>query len=95
VRLSVRPDCTVALEVADKGIGIPASQQEQICEKFHRLDAAQTGGVGGTGLGLYIARELVTRMAGRISVRSEPGKGATLTVELPGSGAIRSVFVSL
>jgi PAS domain S-box-containing protein len=83
VRLRLRPDSTVVLEVADHGIGIPASQHERIFDKFHRLDPALSGGVGGTGLGLYITRELVTRMGGRIAVRSEPGKGATFSVELP------------
>jgi signal transduction histidine kinase len=83
VSLRTRPDRTAVLEVADHGIGIPASQHERIFEKFHRLDPALRGGVGGTGLGLYITRELVSRMGGRIAVRSEPGKGATFIVELP------------
>ena len=83
VRLRARKDSTVLLDVADHGIGIPASRQESIFDKFHRLDPALNRGVGGTGLGLYITRQLVTRMGGRISVRSQPGKGATFSVELP------------
>ncbi|MBV8396548.1 MAG: GAF domain-containing protein [Actinobacteria bacterium] len=73
----------VVVEVADEGIGIPPSEHDRIFEKFHRLDPEQTRGVGGTGLGLYITRELVTRMGGRIGVRSEPGRGTTFAVELP------------
>jgi signal transduction histidine kinase len=42
-----------------------------------------TQGVGGTGLGLYICRELIERMDGRIWVDSEPGRGTTFTFELP------------
>ena len=83
VRLRARRDSAVVLEVADHGIGIPASQHERIFEKFHRLDPTQTRGVGGTGLGLYITRELVKRMGGRISLRSQPGTGTTFKVELP------------
>ena len=73
----------VTLTVRDGGLGIPPGEQERIFEKFYRLDPAQTRGVGGSGLGLYISRELVTRMGGRMTVRSRPGEGAAFTVELP------------
>jgi signal transduction histidine kinase len=69
--------------VSDEGLGIPPEEHERIFEKFHRLDPDMTHGVGGTGLGLYICRELVERMEGRIWVDSEPGKGTTFTFELP------------
>ena len=74
---------TVRFLVSDEGIGIPASEQPRVFEKFYRLDPNLTRGVGGTGLGLYICRELVRRMAGRISVESLPGEGSTFAVELP------------
>ncbi|MDX6481301.1 MAG: hypothetical protein QOG85_1811 [Gaiellaceae bacterium] len=73
----------VTLTVRDNGLGIPPSEQDRIFEKFYRLDPALTRGVGGSGLGLYISRELVSRMGGRMSVRSRPGEGAAFTVELP------------
>jgi PAS domain S-box-containing protein len=73
----------VTLTVRDAGLGIPPNEQERIFEKFYRLDPGQTRGVGGSGLGLYISRELVSRMGGRLSVRSRPGEGASFTVELP------------
>jgi PAS domain S-box-containing protein len=69
--------------VRDEGLGITAADQRRIFEKFYRADPNLTRGVGGTGLGLYICRELVRRMNGRIWVESEHGKGSTFFVELP------------
>jgi PAS domain S-box-containing protein len=69
--------------VADRGVGIPAGELTRIFEKFYRLDPHHTRGVNGTGLGLYVCRELVERMDGRISVSSVPGRGSTFLVELP------------
>ena len=76
-------DGRVRFAVRDRGLGIPASEQERIFEKFFRLDPNLSRGVGGTGLGLYISRELVRRMGGRIRVESEPGRGSTFSFELP------------
>ena len=73
------------IEVADQGLGIPAEEQDRIFEKFYRLDPQQTKGVGGSGLGLYICRELVERMDGQLSVESEPGVGSRFQVALPTS----------
>jgi PAS domain S-box-containing protein len=70
------------IEVSDEGLGIPSSEREKIFEKFYRLDPQQTTGVGGSGLGLYICRELVERMNGWLSVESEPGVGSRFTVSL-------------
>ena len=69
--------------VADEGLGIPRSEQRRIFEKFYRLDPNMTRGIGGTGLGLYISRELVRTMNGRIWVESEEGEGSTFSVEIP------------
>jgi PAS domain S-box-containing protein len=82
VRLATGNDECV-IEVADEGLGIPSSELERIFEKFYRLDPQQTRGVGGSGLGLYICRELVERMNGRLEVDSEPGRGSRFTVALP------------
>jgi PAS domain S-box-containing protein len=73
----------VRIAVSDEGLGIPPAEQEQIFEKFYRLDAEMTRGVGGSGLGLYISREIVTQMDGTLTVSSEPGTGSTFTVTLP------------
>jgi signal transduction histidine kinase len=74
---------SVRFVVADEGIGIPSAELDRIFEKFYRLDPQLIRGVGGSGLGLYISRELVRRMDGRISVESEPGRGSRFVVELP------------
>jgi signal transduction histidine kinase len=71
------------IAVRDEGLGIPPAEQERIFEKFYRLDPSLTRGVGGSGLGLYISRELVERMGGRLTVSSEAGRGSTFVVELP------------
>ena len=73
----------VRFDVHDEGMGIPAAEQERIFEKFYRLDPDLTSGVGGIGLGLYICRELVARMGGRISLTSDERAGSTFRVELP------------
>ena len=67
--------------VRDRGIGIAAENQPRIFEKFER--AAPARQFGGLGLGLWICREIVTAMKGRIEVSSAPGEGATFTVRLP------------
>jgi PAS domain S-box-containing protein len=73
--------------VADDGIGIPPSERERIFEKFYRLDPQLTHGVGGTGLGLYICREFLRRMEGRVWVEGRDVSGSVFVVELPVSGA--------
>jgi signal transduction histidine kinase len=84
VRLSIESDGHhVRFSVSDQGLGIPSVEQRRIFEKFYRLDPQMTRGIGGTGLGLYICRELVRRMDGRIWVTSEPGRGSTFAFELP------------
>ena len=74
-----------ALQIAvrDEGLGIAPDEQNLIFEKFYRADANMTRGVSGSGLGLYISRELINLMGGTISVQSELGKGSTFVVTLP------------
>jgi two-component system phosphate regulon sensor histidine kinase PhoR len=73
----------VRISVTDPGLGIPPAEQQRVFEKFYRLDTQLTRAGGGTGLGLYITRELVRRMGGTIAVSSEPSVGSTFTVDLP------------
>ncbi|HEX6490893.1 MAG TPA: ATP-binding protein [Gaiellaceae bacterium] len=84
VALSVEPhEGAVRFSVRDEGLGIPPGEQRRIFDKFYRLDPEMTRGVGGTGLGLYICRELVRRMNGRIWVESREGAGSTFSFDLP------------
>ena len=73
----------VRFAVSDDGRGIQPSEHAAIFEKFYRADPEQRYAPSGTGLGLYISRELVRRMGGRIGVDSTPGSGATFFFELP------------
>jgi PAS domain S-box-containing protein len=82
VRLQTN-DRYLRFAIADEGLGIPASEHGRIFEKFYRLDPNMTRGIGGTGLGLYICRELVRRVNGRLWVESAEGKGSTFNVDIP------------
>jgi PAS domain S-box-containing protein len=73
----------IRFRIRDEGLGIPPAEQDRIFEKFFRLDPNLTRGVGGTGLGLYITRELVNRMDGRVWLDSDGRTGSTFFVELP------------
>ena len=76
-------DGFMRFSVSDRGLGIPVQEQRRIFEKFYRLDPQMTRGIGGTGLGLYISRELVRRVDGRIWVESGGDRGSTFHVEIP------------
>ena len=75
---------TAELVVEDDGAGIRAEDIDTIFERFTRGGAAQTSHVGGSGLGLYLVREIVTAHGGSIRASSDgPGKGARFVVDLP------------
>jgi signal transduction histidine kinase len=76
-------DRHVRFAVSDRGLGVPAAERERIFEKFYRLDPGMSRGIGGTGLGLYICRELVRRVGGRIWVEQGQGAGSRFVVEIP------------
>ena len=83
VRVTVRRtgSCAV-LSVSDDGAGIPPDQQEKIWQRFYQVDAARSGGEG-TGLGLYMVRQIARLHGGTAEVESVPGQGSTFTVRIP------------
>ncbi|MBX3466418.1 MAG: GAF domain-containing protein [Planctomycetes bacterium] len=80
VRLEVRGG-TASLAVQDRGVGIAAAEHERIFERFGRT--ADNERDDSHGLGLWIVKQVVTAMGGRVRVESEPGAGATFHVDLP------------
>jgi signal transduction histidine kinase len=73
----------LALEVQDQGIGIPPEHLPRIFEKFYMVDGSIARRVGGTGVGLYLVREIVRLHRGSVEVVSEPGEGSVFRVRLP------------
>ena len=74
---------SVMIGVHDSGIGIPSDDIPHLFQKFYRVDNTATREIGGTGLGLYICKEITESMHGKILVESNEGVGSTFTVELP------------
>ncbi|MES2649999.1 MAG: two-component regulator propeller domain-containing protein [Bacteroidota bacterium] len=74
---------TLAIEIKDNGIGIPAGMQEKIFERFFQTDVPQSMVNQGTGIGLAITKEFVRLHKGVITVESEPEQGTCFTVLLP------------
>ena len=70
----------VILTVSDTGIGIPYAHQPRVFERFYRVDKSHSKEVGGTGLGLSIVRHAAQYHGARLELKSQPGKGTTITV---------------
>ena len=73
----------LCVRVSDEGLGIPEDELERIFERFTRVSNPDTENIRSTGLGLYLMRELVSRMGGTVSAQSVPGAGSTLTFSVP------------
>jgi len=71
-----QPD-EVLFSVSDQGLGIPAEYLGRLFQKYARVDKGEAGKIKGTGLGLWICREIIKAHGGRIWVESEVGKGST------------------
>ncbi len=72
-----------SLIVADKGVGIPENEKDSIFNKFYRVGSEDTRKTKGTGLGLYIMKEMTNAHGGQIDVRDNDGQGTIFTVRLP------------
>lgn len=73
----------VRLVVRDHGDGIAATHLPRLTERFYRVDAGRSRGLGGTGLGLAIVKHIIERHRGRLEIVSAPGEGVRVTVLLP------------
>jgi K+-sensing histidine kinase KdpD len=78
-----RQDGHVRLVVKDHGIGIPAAARSRLFEKFYRVNDPELNNVVGTGIGLYLVRQVIEGHGGRVEVASQPGEGSSFEIELP------------
>jgi signal transduction histidine kinase len=76
-------DGEAAIDVTDRGLGIPAEDHERIFEKFYRVQSTQTECIAGTGLGLTLVQHIAQSHGGRIEVRSTAGQGSTFSLRIP------------
>jgi two-component system phosphate regulon sensor histidine kinase PhoR len=88
IHVSAAPlDGEVIVEVTDNGLGIPEEDLVRIFERFYRVDRSRSREMGGTGLGLSIVKHVAQAHGGSIDVESEPGKGSTFRLRIPGGNA--------
>lgn len=80
-------DGHIAIEVIDKGIGIPRSEQDKVFEKFYRVSTGLVHNTRGTGLGLALVKHIVEAHRGKIMLDSTPGKGSRFTILIPANGS--------
>ena len=71
------------IDVADAGCGIPSYQQDKIFTKFFRADNAVRLHTSGTGLGLYVAKNIVEKHGGIVNMQSHEGTGSIFRITLP------------
>ena len=84
VRVSLNADHKFFyIKVSDSGVGIPADEQENVFERFYRVDKARSRETGGTGLGLSITRNAILMHRGAIKIYSKEKEGTTFTVRIP------------
>jgi len=96
VKISVHATETdVSVRVKDSGVGIPTEKYEQIFGKFNRIDNPLSYSEGGSGLGLFLARQLARAHGGDITVESTLEKGSTFILTLPKSLTLDSAIVNL
>jgi signal transduction histidine kinase/putative methionine-R-sulfoxide reductase with GAF domain len=78
-----RENGKVHLVIKDHGLGIPAAAQGRLFEKFYRVDSPELHNVAGTGIGLYLVRQVIESHGGRVDVDSQPGEGSAFEIALP------------
>jgi signal transduction histidine kinase len=89
VRASASPDGSeILLTVSDRGRGVGPKDVPRLFEPFFRGEDARTGGVQGSGLGLAVVEHVARGHGGRVTVRTERGKGSDFTIHLPSSPGV-------
>ena len=84
IKIALKKNCTnYCITVGDNGLGIPPEHQSKVFEIFYRAHEHSSG----SGLGLYVVKEIVHKMNGKIHLLSQPGKGSTFTIILPAAAA--------
>jgi CheY-like chemotaxis protein/nitrogen-specific signal transduction histidine kinase len=73
----------IFISVQDTGVGIPADKLGRMFEKFYQVDSSANRSHEGTGLGLYITKQLLDLLSGHVDIQSTPAKGTTVTISLP------------
>ncbi|OGL26031.1 hypothetical protein A3E49_03640 [Candidatus Saccharibacteria bacterium RIFCSPHIGHO2_12_FULL_49_19] len=83
----------VQIQIQDTGAGISSEDIPHLFQKFYRVDSSMTRTVGGTGLGLYICKQIIEMNNGRIWVESQLGKGSTFFINLPRLTAAKALEI--
>ncbi len=83
VRYAAGTGGTIRFHVIDTGQGIDAQTQQRLFRPFVQADTSTSRKYGGSGLGLAITRRIIETMGGQVSLRSAPGQGSTVTIEIP------------
>jgi K+-sensing histidine kinase KdpD len=78
-----RQNGNIRVVVKDHGIGIAAAARPRLFEKFYRVENPSMHNVAGTGIGLYLVRQVIESHGGRVAVESQPGEGSAFEIALP------------
>jgi signal transduction histidine kinase len=92
-RIEVRADARnggVDIEVEDHGVGIAKRDRKRVFDRFYRVDNLLSRQTEGSGLGLSISKRIIEAHGGKLTVRSELGKGSTFTIHLPAAKEARA-----
>jgi len=92
-RIELRADARnggVDIEVEDHGVGIAKRDRKRVFDRFYRVDNLLTRQTEGSGLGLSISRRIIEAHGGKLTVKSELGKGSTFTIHLPAAREARA-----
>jgi signal transduction histidine kinase/type II secretory pathway pseudopilin PulG len=83
LRMTSEPKPEVRISVEDRGLGIPAADLPHIFEAFYRVQAVREGQTRGVGLGLYLVKQMMESMGGRVTVSSQPQRGTVFVLHFP------------